>query len=144
MGGTLVATVDHAWTTNPDATSVFEIFASGGSDAASVAAAVWDASRASYAVSGSFGEGVNVLTIATAAANTIRDAILDYPFRSGRTIRGFFRRVDAFVTNKVVGLIDAAVIFYQPDNTTVEFSTTQDTDTGARGSSPVVTNSETP
>lgn len=73
-----------------------------------------------------------------------RDALLDYSFRSGRTVRGLFRRLDSFVTNKVTGLLGAAVTFFQPDNITVEFSTTQDVTLGNRGSSAVVTNSETP
>lgn len=44
VGSTKVATVDRAWTTNPDATSVFVILAAGGSvDNSAIAAAVWAA-----------------------------------------------------------------------------------------------------
>jgi hypothetical protein len=71
----------------------------------------------------------------------VRDAILTYSFRSGRTVKGLLRRMDAFVTNKATGLIGAAVTFFQPDSATTEFSTTQDVSLGNRGT-PDVTNSE--
>lgn len=60
VGSTKVATVD-AWGTNPDNTSVFvlaEYTAAGASlTLAGIQATVWNASRASYTTSGTFGEG---------------------------------------------------------------------------------------
>lgn len=59
-GTTKVATVNLAWTTNPDATSEY-IVHPGGLDAATVAAladAVWDELRAGHVAAGSFGEYV--------------------------------------------------------------------------------------
>jgi hypothetical protein len=142
-GTTKVATVDRAWDITPDNTTVYAILAAGSSvDSTSVANAVWDEPRSNHTSGGSYGEGVNVVSIATAAAQTIRDSILTYAFRTGRTIKGALRRLDAFVTNKATGLsADGTVTFFQPDGSTVEFTQTQDTATGVRGT-PTVTNSE--
>lgn len=62
-GATKVATVELAWVTNPDNTSVFVItpqrtVASGGLSAGQVSAAVWDEPRASHTTAGTFGQGV--------------------------------------------------------------------------------------
>lgn len=134
VGATKVVTVDRAWSTTPDNTSVFEIFAAGGSvDAATVAGAVWNAARASYAVADSFGEGVNVADVLTAAANTIRDAILNFSHDSGLTIKGFFRRLDALAAGKASGLIGTVAKFYMRDGDTEAISAAQDTDAGTRG-----------
>lgn len=140
VGATKVATVDRAWDTGiaPDATTVFELFASGGSvDAASVATAVWDADRASYATVGSFGEGINVVTIATAAANTIRDAFLNFSHDTGVTIKGAIRRLDALATNKATGLKGALARYFMRDGTTAAISAAQDTAAGTRGAADV-------
>lgn len=83
------------------------------------------------------------LTTAVAAlptATAVRDAILAYAYRSGRTVKGLFRRLGAALET-ADGLKGTTVNYYQPDGTTVEFSVSQNTTSGTR-SSPVVTNSE--
>lgn len=133
VGSTKVATVDRAWSTTPDATSVFELFAAGGSvDAATVASAVWNAVRASYATAGTFGEGVNVMTIVSAAANTVRDAILNYAHDTGVTIKGAFRRMDAFTSGKATGMKGAIARFFMRDGSTAAIRATQDVSAGTR------------
>lgn len=75
-GTTKVATVDPAWTTAPDNTSVFMLLPLG-IDAATlvqIADAVWDEARSGHATAGTFGEFVNanveqISGDATAAAN---------------------------------------------------------------------------
>lgn len=75
---------------------------------------------------------------------TARDAILDYAFRSGRTIRGFFRRVDALFFNKNTGLKNSNHIAYQPGGSNVpEYTDTQDVVAGTRSEANVA-NSEAP
>lgn len=143
VGATKVATVNTAWDTNPDNTSVFQILAAGSSvDSASIATAVWDEARSGHTTAGTFGEGINVVTIATAAANTVRDALLNFSHRSGRTVKGFIRRLDALASGKATGLVGAVATFFQPDGTTTEYSADQDTTAGTRATADV-TNSET-
>lgn len=72
-----------------------------------------------------------------------RDALLNYAFRTGRTVRGLLRRLDSLFFGKVTGFKSGTVTGYQPDGTTVEFTTTQDTAAGNKSTS-TVTNSETP
>lgn len=142
-GASKTATVGSAWSTTPDNTSVFAILAAGGSvDSTTVANAVWDASRSGHTTTGSFGEGINVVSIATAAANTVRDSILNFSHRTGRTVKGFIRRLDALASGKATGLIGTVATFFQPDGTTVEYTADQDTTAGTRGTA-TVTNSET-
>lgn len=111
------------------------------SGVAGVATAVWDVVRSGHMTSGSFGEGINVVSIATVAANTVRDSLLNFAHRSGRTFKGFIRRVDAFVAGVATGTKATSPTFYQPDGTTVEYSITSDPTTANR-TTPVVTNSE--
>lgn len=79
---------------------------------------------------------------ATSALEAIRDKILDYPYRTGRTVRGLFRRVGASL-EKASGLLGSTATFFQPDGVTEEFHVTQDVANGTR-TNPVVTNSEVP
>lgn len=72
-----------------------------------------------------------------------RDALLNYAFRSGRTVRGFLRRVDALFFGKVTGLKGATVTAYQPGGITTEYTVTQDPTNGNRSEANVTT-SETP
>jgi hypothetical protein len=88
-GATKTATISPSWTTTPDNTSVFEIFAEsastggggGGLSASDVENAVWNASRASHTTAGTFGEGVvvnsianNAITASSIASNAITSA----------------------------------------------------------------------
>ncbi len=70
--------------------------------------------------------------LASDAINAIRDSILTFAFRSGRTIKGFFRRMDGLYFGKATGLNSATPTLYQPDGTTVEFTATQDVALGTR------------
>jgi hypothetical protein len=79
---------------------------------------------------------------ATSALEAIRDKMLDYAYRSGRTVRGLFRRLGASL-EVATGLLGSTATFKQPDGTTTEYSVTQDVANGAR-TAVVVTNSETP
>ncbi len=105
-----VATLDRTVTTAFDATSVFELRASGG------------------------GGG--------ATATAVRDAILDYAYRPGRTLRGLFRRLGS-VLEKATGLKGSLVSYFQPDGATEEFTVAQNPTSGTREVG-TVTNSETP
>lgn len=71
-------------------------------------------------------------------------SLMAFSHRSGRTVLGFFRRMDSLFFGKVTGLRSPNVTGYQPGSTTlVEFTTLQDT-AGGNKSESVVTNSETP
>lgn len=69
---------------------------------------------------------------ATAVANAILDAVL----RTGWTIRGYFRKAYAWHFGKVTGMPTSAaptmVTAYQPDGSTVEFTTVMDPGAGTR------------
>lgn len=99
--------------------------------------AVWDATTASHVTAGTFGKALQDIT-----ATAIRDAILNFEYRTGRTVRGLFRRLGASI-EKATGLLGSTATFFQPDGVTEEFHVTQDTANGTR-TNPVVTNSETP
>lgn len=128
-------------------------------DAAATAAAVWNAARATYATAASFGEGVSLfdgsitaaklatgaITAAKFAASAItdtvldataaakvRDSILDATLRTGRTVRGLFRRQYALLFGKATGLIGNTTIAYQPDGTTPEITVTRNAAAGTR------------
>lgn len=98
VGATKVMTVDSAWSTNPDSTSKFLLFASG--------------------------------TAASAAA--VATAVLAGVLRTGSTVKGFLRRMDALFFGKATGLLSATATAYQPDGVTTEFVATQDVVNGAR------------
>lgn len=72
-----------------------------------------------------------------------RDAILNFALRSGRTIRGHLRRMDALFFGKATGLLGALATLFQPDGSTTEFTAAQDTTAGTRDTA-TVTNSEVP
>jgi hypothetical protein len=76
---TKVATVDNNWAVTPDGTSVYILYpGSAGATTVAVAAAVWNAARATYNTPGTFGEGQNVVSLSgdsTAADNL--EAMLD-------------------------------------------------------------------
>lgn len=61
VGSTKVATVDAAWATNPDSTSVYELLPLGivGLSATQVAQAIWNAVAASYNTANSMGAKLN-------------------------------------------------------------------------------------
>jgi len=65
-------------------------------------------------------------------ATQIRDALLAYALRSGRTVKGHLRRVDALLFGKATGLVGALATLYQPGGSTAEFTATQDTVAGTR------------
>lgn len=69
--------------------------------------------------------------------------LLSYALRTGRTVLGLLRRLDALTGGKATGLNGAAPTFFQPDGATTEFSNTQNLAAGTRGTA-TVTNSETP
>lgn len=56
-GTTKVASINHNWITNPDSTSLFQIYPTDMVLATADLEPVWDAVRASHATAGSFGEG---------------------------------------------------------------------------------------
>lgn len=73
----------------------------------------------------------------------IRDSILNFALRTGRTVRGHWRRMDALFFGKNTGLLGSLVTSYQPDETTEEFTAAQNTTAGTREKA-TVTNSEVP
>ena len=105
---------------------------------------VWNVSRAAHTTAGTFGEGVVVNSLATAAINAVRDGILNYSHRSGRTVRGLLRRLDALAAGKATGLLGAVVKFFAPDGTTVEMQVSQTPAAGTRETATDVSGSETP
>jgi hypothetical protein len=76
-------------------------------------------------------------------ANNVRDAILGATLRTGRTLRGHWRRMDALFFGKNTGLLGSLVTGYQPDEATEEFTAAQNTTAGTREKA-TVTNSEVP
>lgn len=65
-------------------------------------------------------------------ANAVRDAILDYTLRSGRTVRGHLRRMDALFFGKVTGLWSALVTAFRPGGAVAEFEAVQTPAAGSR------------
>lgn len=61
----------------------------------------------------------------------VRDAILNYAYRTGRTVRGLLRRLGSSL-EKATGLIGTTAAFYKPDNSS-EWSIAQDPVLGTRG-----------
>jgi hypothetical protein len=109
-GTTKVATVYPAWAVNPSSDTEFTLSSGGGFVAADTAAAVWNAVRATYATSGTFGQGaasvqgnvtgsvqslaadaINILTFSSGTvasiAGTVADSVLDEAM-SGHTTAG--------------------------------------------------------
>lgn len=87
---------------------------------------------------------VNVLTIAAAAANVIRDAVDDMVLRTGtpnRTLGGHLRRMDALFFGKVTGMLGALVQAFRPGGSILEFEAEQNLGAGTREEVDV-TNSE--
>lgn len=70
-------------------------------------------------------------------------SILNFAYRTGRTVYGLFRRLGAALEGAATGLVGTTPTFFQPDGTTTEFSNTQNVGAGTRGTANV-TNSETP
>jgi len=103
----------------------------------STAADVWDVARAGHATAGTFGEGVGVVTMATAAANTVRDAIMNYAHDTGVTIKGAFRRLDSLIAGKATGMKGAVAKFFMRDGITEAISAPQDTAAGTRSTATV-------
>lgn len=102
VGSTKVLTVDSTWTTNPDSTSKFLLFASGSAaSAAAVAAAV-----------------LGGILRTNGPVNT--------------TVKGVLRRLDALMFGKITGFLGTTVTAYQPDGSTPEFTATQDVTLGTR------------
>jgi hypothetical protein len=110
--------------------------------AAVVADAVWDEARSGHVTSGSFGEGVVVnslgadsltaASIAPSFGTEIAAAIMLYAHESGRTLRGLFRELEAFLTGKATGLRGTTAAFYRPDNVTKAIEAVQDPTAGTR------------
>ncbi len=86
---------------------------------------------------------IAALFAALPSATDVRDEILGYEYRDGRTVRGLFRRWGAMIEGKATGLVSALATFFQPDETTPEFTAAQSTPAGTREMA-TVTNSETP
>lgn len=103
-----------------------------GDTAANVADAVWDESRAGHVIAGSFGEGVVVSSLVTAAQDMIVDSIMAYSHDTGVTVRGAFRRMDAFVAGKATGLRSAIARFFMRDGTTAAIQASQNVTAGTR------------
>jgi hypothetical protein len=85
----------------------------------------------------------NVVSIEATPAGTIRDAILDWTPRAGRTLRGHWRRMDALFFGKITGFIGALVTAYRPGGVVEEFEAVQNTTAGSRDEVDV-TDSEIP
>jgi hypothetical protein len=83
------------------------------------------------------------ITAVIPTAVQVRDALLTYALRTGRTVRGHLRRVDALLFGKATGLLGALATLYQPGGSVTEFTATQNTGTGARDEVNCTT-SETP
>lgn len=71
------------------------------------------------------------IAAAVPTANQVRDAILGYTYRTGRTVRGLLRRLGASL-EKATGLLGTNAAFYKPDNS-AEWSVAQDPVLGTRG-----------
>lgn len=106
-----------------------------------IVAGVWNALTATYVAAGSMGLAQGSSSAPT--TTQIRDALLDYEYRTGRTVRGLFRRLGAAIEGKATGLLGTLATFFQPDGATTEFSAAQSPTAGTR-STATVTNSEVP
>ncbi len=90
-------------------------------------------------LSDSHGEG----SWAGDTAADILETILSFELRSGRTIRGHLRRMDALFFGKVTGMLGALVRAWRPGLSAVEFEVVQDPTAGTRAEVDV-TDSEVP
>lgn len=134
---TEIATIiGHVDTLEASATTLLANTAAG-----AIAAAVLDAVAASYADAGSIGEAIQTGSAPTAVENA--EALMSYAFRTGRTVRGFFRRADALFFGKVTGLLGALVTAFRPGGIVSEYTVAQDVVAGNRAESDVA-GSETP
>lgn len=76
--------------------------------------------------------GAGAWTGGGATAAEVRDAILDYALRGGRTIRGHLRRMDALFFGRVTGLLGALVTAFRPGGSVTEYTAAQDPALGTR------------
>lgn len=83
------------------------------------------------------------LKFQVALAGIVRDVIMDYAFRAGRTVRGWIRRADALSFGKTTGQLTSLVTSKQPDAVTTEFTVVQDLAAGTREAADTAV-SETP
>ncbi len=110
-----------------------------------IADAVWNAVAASFNSEATMGEAAQAEGGGGgggSSAEDVRDAILDYEFRSGRTVRGFFRRLDAFAAGSATGLRGLVARFFGP-NGEEEIVASQNRTKGTRAA-PNVSASEVP
>jgi hypothetical protein len=113
-GATKLATVDRAWTTTPDNTTIYHILAApagGGSlTAASVADAVWDEARSGHVAAGSFGEGVaSVQGAVTGAVGSVTGAVGSVTGNVGGDVVGAVASVTGNVGGNVTGSVGSVV-----------------------------------
>lgn len=108
----------------------------GAADNAAIADAVWDEARAGHVSVGTFGEGVVVSSLLTAAKDAIVASIMAFVIDSGgavpATVKGALRRIDAVVSGAATGLIGDVVRFFMRNGTAVATEHTQDVTAGTR------------
>lgn len=66
------------------------------------------------------------------ALTAVAAAVMSFTLRTGRTVKGHLRRMDALFFGKITGFLSSLATAYQPDGTTTEFTATQDTVAGTR------------
>lgn len=79
-------------------------------------------------------DAITSSTLATSAAQKIRDSILTYALDTGRTVEGYLRKAYAFTFGRVTGQEAGSntVTVYKADNTTVEHTVAKDDVAGTR------------
>ena len=81
--------------------------------------------------------------VALPTLSAVVEGIMGYVLRTGRTVRGHLRRMDALYFGATTGLLGALVTAKQPGGATTEFDVGQDLGLGTRDEASVAT-SETP
>lgn len=84
---------------------------------------------------------VTAAALATDAVTEIVAGLMAFAHDTGVTVKGLFRRLDAFVAGKATGLNSATAKFFMRDGATEAINATQDTTAGTR-STATVTGSE--
>ncbi len=136
------ATVDPAWTTTPDATSVYAVFAAppgsasnpvpaelSATDIATIVDEVWDEAKSGHVAAGSTGAAVGDIATSTVIADAILDRDMATGTDSGSTTVRTPRQALRSLRNKVA-ISGGTATVYKEDDTTASWTAAVTTTAG--------------